>query len=314
MKTFTTRYGILKGVENATLYPDGSLKECSVGEESQLITIYGILTPQYDYGDYRKKHVYSASFYEDGALRRIYLNQQTLVPTPIGKMPAELITLYPGGTIKRIFPLNGQMSGYWDENDEYQLAKEQTLEFPFGTITAKMIAISFYESGKIRDLTLWPKERVILQTPVGKVRTHIGVALYPDGSIKSVEPVYATRIQTPIGAIAAYDINANGISGDRNSLVFHPNGALKSLITSNTIITVLKDGKPVEKFSPEQIIDEDGEEIYFQTIKLEFFQREVQINGGEGYDFSSHTFLMEPYLRVAQNPCENCSGCNQSCG
>ncbi|MDF2944476.1 MAG: repeat protein [Herbinix sp.] len=310
MNEYYTKYGLLKHVGEHVLYANGSIKDCVMLDKVELVTAYGTLIPQYEYTDHRRKHIYSASFYETGELRRIALNYKMDIMTPIGSMSAELITFYESGRLKRLFPLNGQISAYWDENDEYLLAKEKSFEFPFGKFTTKIIAISFYENGAIKNLTLWPQEKIKIRSPIGEMRVRIGISLYPEGSIKSVEPAYPKVVQTPIGAIKAFDFNANGITGDRNSLTFSTGGTVHSLITSEIKVTVQGVGmdNPIT-FTPEQEEDEDGIEVCFRTLKMEFGDNSVSFNGGEKYDLPTNQFKLEPYRRSVPSLCGDCASC-----
>ncbi len=310
MKTYNTKYGMLNPMGEYVLHKNGRIKDSVLLDKVELKTPYGTLIPQYEYADHRRKYIYSVSFYENGTLRRISLNNKTEIITPIGSMTAELITFYESGKIKRLFPLNGHISAYWEENDEYQLAKEEVFEFSFGKFKTKIIAISFYENGAVKDLTLWPKEVVKIQTSLGEMGVRIGIALYPDGSIKSVEPAYSKVIKTPIGTIKAFDSNATGISGDNNSLVFSKEGTIHSLVSSGVKVAVQQNetDKPII-YSPEQELDEDGIEICFQTLKMKFDENDVQFNEGEKYDLHTNKFMIGPYIRSAPNQCSDCASC-----
>lgn len=312
MNSYSTSYGLLQNIGEYSLYPDGGMKECMLQEKVELTTNYGELIPQYEFEENRRKYIYSLAFYEDGALRKIALNQRTPVKTPIGIKEAELITFYRSGKLKRLFPLNGRISAYWDENEEYRLAKQDTIELPGQIVKAKVIAYSFYECGALKDITLWPKELVKIKTPVGEIRVRIGLALYMEGSIKSLEPCFPIAVQTPIGEIKAYDYNAIGISGDRNSLVFGEDGSIKELITSGMRITVQgKDGAIPVLYSPEQSLNEDGLEISFRTLKLSFGHDSVCFNDQMEYKICEYTFVIEPYQRTIPGMCDDCSSCSR---
>ena len=47
-------------------------------------------------------------------------------------MDAELVTFHADGSLRRVFPLNGKLSGYWTEADEGALAKAMELSTPLG--------------------------------------------------------------------------------------------------------------------------------------------------------------------------------------
>jgi antitoxin component YwqK of YwqJK toxin-antitoxin module len=314
MTQINTKYGVLKNVGNITLHENGFLKDCVIYEKVEFNTPCGILIPQYEFTSHRNKTGYSASFYKNGVLRKISLSDITPIITPLGEMPAELITFYESGKIKRVFPLNGQLTAYWEENDEYQLAQDTSFKMPFGEFKAKIIAISFYENEEMKDFTFWPKEVVKIVTPIGETAIRIGISLYSDGSIKSVEPAYQQNVQTPIGMLKAYDLNASGISGDINSLNFTQEGRLKSLITSTNKVTVSSEDNKMCTFSPKQTMDEDGLEVVFLPLKLTFEENIVIFNDSTSYDLDKAQFVIEPYVRKARSLCSDCSSCGQNCG
>lgn len=311
MKSINTMYGTLNEVENVTLHANGTIKECVIHEKVEFETPHGILIPQYEHSTHRNKAGYSVSFYDNGMLRKISLNDIVEIETTIGKMSAELILFYENGNIKRLFPLNGQLSAYWEENDEYQLAQEQSFSFPFGNFKAKIISISFYENGAVKDLTFWPKEMIRITTPLGEAAVRIGISLYLDGSIKSIEPAYPLTVQTPIGTLKAYDFNANGISGDINSLNFTQEGAIKSFVTSSNKVIVANDTNII--YSPEQSMDEDGLEVAFEPLKIDLLDNTVSFNDAISYDLNSTQFIIEPYIRTAHSLCSDCASCGQNC-
>ena len=279
MKTYNTKYGELKHISEYSLYPDDTLKECMLLEESKLNTDFGVLIPQYEYGDDRRKYVYSISFYQDGTMRRIALHDKTIIKTPVGEMSAELLTFYKSGKIKRVFPLNGRISAYWSEQDEYKLATEDTLNLLIGEIKGKIIAYSFYEDGTLKDITTWPGEKLHIETPIGAVEGRIGIALYEDGSLKSFEPRMPIKIKTPIGEIEAYDVNANGMNGDKNSLEFYVDGNIKEVTTCSMKISLIShDGEVFEVFEPVQEWDEDNVEISFSGLKISFKNNKIMFN------------------------------------
>ena len=228
----------LKGITNFTTYDNGELKDCKLEEYNLIHTKYGDLVPQYGDPGFRKKQLAALSFYKSGKIKSISLEQQTEISTPIGTFPAELITFFEDDSINSLFPLNGQISGFWSE-EEGELAQKFNFSFPFGDFCAKIIGLRFYQNGKIKSLILWPNEQIIIDTPVGKMPVRIGFKLFEDGSIESVEPAEPFLIETPIGSINAYDADALGIDADKNSVCFDERGILTSLCTFD-IITVRK--------------------------------------------------------------------------
>ncbi len=156
-----------------------------------------------------------------------------------------------------MFPLNGQISASWSEEEEGALAQKFDFTFPFGSFNAKIIGLRFYQDGKVRSLILWPNERITIDTPAGKMPVRIGFKLFEDGNIESVEPAEPITVKTPIGPINAYDQNALGMDADKNSLRFDRKSRLISLFTSDTIIVRKSNGERKDHF-PKTKAEPDG--------------------------------------------------------
>jgi len=200
-------------------------------------TRYGDLVPQRTTDDLRRKELLPVDLYEDGSPRGLPLETQVLIDTPAGVVPAEFISFYPDGSLNRVFPLNGRLSGYWTQDDEARLSEPVRLQTPVGELHARVISVSFYKTQALRSLTLWPGEVVSVQTPAGLIKTRTGVSFYPDGSIRSLEPAAPVAVKTPVGEIMAFDPDAVGVNGDCNSLVFNPDGSVRSLCTVSSRVT-----------------------------------------------------------------------------
>ena len=188
--------------------------------------------PQYHFDDFRRKYIPSVTFYPNGVLRSISLDQQQIFPSPLGKFPAELLTFYPSGALRRLFPLNGKLSAYWSETDELKRSHALPLTINGKKMDVKITCLHFYATGALRSLTLAPSETLVLQTPVGPIKTRIGFSLYPDGALESLEPAAQTAIAAELGPIPIYDPSAVGIHADCNSLRFTPDGQLQSFRTT----------------------------------------------------------------------------------
>jgi hypothetical protein len=257
----------LSGIVSAFCYDSGRIKECILSQKNVIETVYGKLIPKYGPDEVRKKYSHSISFYESGAVKSISLESPTQIETSLGTFPAELITFYENGGIKRIFPLNGKLSGYWSESDEEKLCEEFQFYFPFGSFRTKIIGLCFYENRNLKSLTLWPGETVILRTAAGLFPVRIGFSLYENGNLKSLEPAYEITVSTPIGEIQAYDENALGIHADCNSLSLAENGKILSVTTCSSKIAIFDKDGSVE--SMEAIIKPDPlEDGVFSIIPL----------------------------------------------
>ncbi len=306
-----TKFGTLDGIERAEYYPDGTLKECILNKENIVFTECGPLIPQYGEETLRRKYTKSISFYPDGNLKAVSLENQTEILTPIGEMPAELVTFYNTGEVKRVFPTNGKISGYWSEDDERNFNIPLNFSFDFADFTAMVNGICFYRSGTIKSLTLFPGEKIDIITPVGKISTKKGFALFESGILKSTEPDFPIKINTPIGALEAYDPNAIAICADSNSLCFNEDGTISSMLcATNSIAVYPKNEKPVF-FSPLKIPSPlNPEEEILIPIKIDFGADSVTISSDKTKTFKINdcTFSIVKST-LCSSSCTDCSSC-----
>lgn len=308
-----TIYGDLKGISLLEYHEEGTIKGCMLNEYNEIQTSVGILIPSYQNDGVRGKYINSLMFYNNGNLKSIALQDISNINTRIGSMTAEYITFYKNGAVKRIFPLNGKLTGYWSEENEYELAIVQEISLSFGKVKAKVICVLFYETGSIKSITLWPKDRTLVNTVYGVIHVRVGLSVYDNGKLKSLEPSKPISIQTPIGIIMAYDSEANGINGDCNSLNFHENGSIKSLVTSTDTIIVENKNKDSFRFEPglrSSLFHEDKMDIV--PLDIEFFSDNVRFNRKEENTFkiSNYDFKIIKNSRMASKNCNSCEGCN----
>ncbi|MDT9547511.1 MAG: hypothetical protein HQ516_08015 [Chlorobium sp.] len=242
MATKPTPYGKLSGFTFRELASNSKMDGGLMTEYNMLALPVGNLVPQYEAEDMGRRSVKPICFYKDGSLKSLPLQSQTILDTPAGPMPAELVTFYPSGAIKRIFPLDGKLSGFWSWQNEYKLAVDIVLKTPSGVIAAKIISAQFYESGALKSITLWPGQSITINTPLGSFPARKGVAFYETGSIRSFEPLKKIELPTPIGTIKAYDNEPNGIHGDINSVQFGEDGSITALSTVDNAIAVYSAG------------------------------------------------------------------------
>ncbi|MDR3288677.1 MAG: membrane-binding protein [Peptococcaceae bacterium] len=226
----------LVGVTSHTAYEDGGMRECKLDGYNEIATKYGKLIPRYQGLGKREKDMRALSFHPGGALKSIYLEDQTEVETSVGVFPAELITFFASGEIDSLFPLNGQIGFGWSEEDEKQLTRVFSFDLPCGQFAARIIALRFFESGGLRSLILWPGEVIELDTPLGRLPVRIGFRLYEHGGLESLEPALPIVLKTPVGEVTAFDQHAVGIDADFNSVRFDENGKLSFLCTNSDIV------------------------------------------------------------------------------
>ncbi|MDP4182358.1 MAG: hypothetical protein Q8942_14870 [Bacillota bacterium] len=307
-----TKYGIINGISTCDFYENGQIKEFALDTYNEISTEFGILAAQYNDSNLRKKFTKSLSFYKNGSLKSIALNEQTKIKTPAGIFPAELLVFYESGAIKRLFPLNGKITGYWSEEDEYELAPILFLNLSFGKIKTKVISIYFYETGEIKGITLWPKDQLKVLTPAGLVTVRIGITFYPDGSIKSMEPNIPVSVNTPIGKLEAFNSSAIGIHGDSNSLCFSSNGRLKSLMTSTDKVIVRDNTGKVISYEPSlkpNMFDLGKMELH--PLNIEFFDNKVRFENIHEHEIENCSFqISQSSAILGVSGCGDCSSCN----
>ena len=247
MDTLDTRYGSLSADGPVERHPDGGLRAAFLVAPFALDTTAGRLTPQHSSDDSRRMFKPPLTFHPNGQVRSVPLETRTVVHTPVGPLPAELITFHENGAIARVFPLNGKLSGYWTEADEGGLAEPLRIATPIGTLAAKFVAVAFDPAGRLRSLTLWPGEEIVVRAPCGNVPVRLGLSFHAGGTVCSLEPARPLEVSTPVGSIWAYDPDAVGISGDDNSLVFDGDGQVVRVATvRSSVLAQLPDGSRQE--------------------------------------------------------------------
>lgn len=312
-----TRYGTLHSCFGEEYYEDGMLKGCNFDAENRLDTGCGVLIPHYGPEDVRNKYGKTIGFYRSGQIRRIALENITGVQSPIGVFPAELITFYENGAICRIFPLNGRITGFWTEEDEEKLAAPLHFSFDFGDFSAKIISVHFYQSGSIQSITLFPKERITLRSPLGEIRVRTGFSLYEEGTLESLEPAEPTPVPTRIGTLHAYDSNPIGITADRNSLWLEPGGTVARLSTVTDKIIVQTPEARLETVAPvQQPSPLDDRATITLPVKAEFKAGTVRLTceGFHSYSIAECAFSILPVPYFTSFPeCSTCNGRCESC-
>lgn len=323
MYSFKTNYGVINGVTNFMTHKDGQLKSCILNSENRINTPVGEIIPLYkgaELGERQKKYRSSLSFFKNGQIKSVALDQQMPIQTPLASWDAELVTFYEDGSINRLFPLNGKIDGFWSEDNEGELAEKLNFDLAVGSFSAKIIGSHFYSGGALKSLTLWPGEKIAIQTPLGEMLVRTGFSLYEDGRLKSVEPARPTRLTTPIGDILAFDTEVLGLHADVNSVQFSETGDLLSVKTVNSGVCVTDQNGlqgRIEPLEVESLIDET--ETRMIPLKIDFEEKEIIVTDLKTrvFDRSIHQFASfnrKAFVPVACSSCSSCSeGCN-SCG
>jgi len=311
-------YEDLHGVTSRITAGVGKVESCVLGEPNTVESVCGPLTPKWQ-EDIRKKEIPSLSFYPTGRLKSVALEGQTTIITPIGELPAEFVTFYPAGEIRRVFPCNGKLSAYWTEEDEAALCPAIHFALNCGAFNAKVTAIHFFRSGALRSVSFWPNETVILRAFQGFMPTRIGFSLYENGEIESMEPPYPISIATPIGNISAYDPYAVGVHGESNSLSFNKGGTMRSITTVNSKIEIITPDRQSVFFGPtlrpDPILDDH---VIIVPVQILFSPDSVTLENGIGKQtfslidccFRIFTSESTPIIEANDSNCGDCSTCN----
>jgi hypothetical protein len=309
-----TRYGAISGIAHSTTYPDGSLKSCLLEAENRIQTPVGEIIPQYrtdELGERQKKHRSSLDFFENGQIKSAALDQELPLQTPLGIFQAELVTFYDQGAVNRLFPLNGLVDGYWSEKNEGDRAAVLDFDLPVGKFQAKIINLHFYPSGALKSLTLWPGQRITIQTPLGPMLLRTGFSLYENGSLRSVEPAVPVVLATPIGPVKAFDAEMLGMNADQSSVQFSPAGSLISVKTVHTGIRVLAADHVetiIEPLETTSLID--SAQMRTVPMKIDFSGSKVIVVAQRTHhlDLSTHTIATFDRAHVVAESCSGCSG------
>lgn len=318
----------LQGVTSHTEYRDGTMRDCVLAEPNVIHTSCGDLVPHYDALEVRTKPGKSMTFFKSGAIRSVALEEQAYVTTPLGPIPAELVTFYENGTLNSVFPLNGQISYAWSEEEEKGLAVPMTLKFTFGQVTAKFIALRFRDDGQLRSVTLWPGEVVTITTPLGEFPARTGIRLHPNGALESFEPAQPIVLDTPIGKVPAYDVDAFTVDGDQNSVRFDEDGNLTHLTTAGEITVEDPDQGMMSVHSRTRFALMEDVPVNL-SIDVSFDEDQVSLgNGAQNHTFSvpkcsftvnsnidpESLVVCDSRCETGGNSCDSCEGnCNGSC-
>ncbi|HPF88351.1 MAG TPA: hypothetical protein PK537_09915 [Candidatus Limiplasma sp.] len=310
-------FGVLSGITTMDSRTDGSLSSVSLREKNVIVTHAGDLYAAYTETP-RRKHKPSVEFYENGLVKAVALEEQQEVLSPIGGLPAELVTFYKSGELHRVFPVDGMISGFWTEEEERNMNIPLTFDLGFTTFTALLNSICFYKSGNIRSVTLYPDETVPVQTPFGDCTVRHGFSLYESGNLRSFEPASPVSIQTPIGKMVAYDPLGVGISADSGSVVLSDSGNLLEMKTAANRILVQTAGGTLNWYAPVQIPHPCSDEMpYYQPMRLQFDHGTVIITDDQphAYDLADCHFHVSAFsdgsFGCSPADCASCSFCKK---
>ncbi|MDR3308019.1 MAG: hypothetical protein LBS58_03885 [Coriobacteriales bacterium] len=296
-------------------FPGGALRQVVLACAVPLATPLGALVPQYRDDPQRKRLTRSLTFYESGALRSIVLEDVTWIPTGVGTVPAELITFYESGALKRVLPSYGSLSGFWTEKNEYDFVAAAPYALPFGVFTLKAINIAFYEGGAFKSITLWPFERLEVPTSLGLLPIRVGFSCYENGAVASLEPLWPLEVATPVGTVVAFDPEAMGMDGESNSLGFWPSGAVRTVLTVASAVTVRRrgDGAVVAVFEPQPTLSHYHDKLTLEPLRIRFEEGFVRFGAREDSEedpvFSAGSYSFEAVPFANEGFALGCLGC-----
>ncbi len=253
---------------------NGGIDTVLVNEKVFLETSVGSLIPRYTLEEGGRRKEAPVKFYKTGELKSLPLEKATEITTSVGTIKAELLIFHKNGELSRAFPLNGQVSGFWTEENEFELAETISIPTSLGTIKVKPIYLQFYETGELESILFWPGEKVELDTPAGKTRIRKGICFHKNGAIKGFEPIEKIAIETPIGTLTAFDPDPNGIQAENHAVNYYENGSLQSIITPTNQVVALKDGVEYQRFSPKTVTSYCNENNFFINPLKIFFEED----------------------------------------
>ena len=315
-----TPYGVFCGISTIEYNGDSAVRNIRLTEKNVLVSHAGELVPAYTADNPRKKYKPSVSFHPNGMVKSVSLEEQQEVMTPIGEFPAELVTFYSSGELRRVFPLDGKISGFWPEEEERALNIPLHFSLGFTDFSALLTGICFYKSGAIRSITLFPKEEIDVIIPGSCVRTRRGFSMYENGALQSLEPAVPTPVKTPVGVLTAYDETCDGICADDCSLHFDEQGRVESAVTSSDRIAVISKESSTLYFAPAMrpsLVDETA--VMRVPIRLSFDYAEnaariIDADGkGHCFPLSESTFHVYPNAvgRCSPQQCASCRLCQR---
>ena len=316
MDYIETKYGDVYGVSHINEYEDGVVKECILNQENIIKTPYGNLVPRYEQENVRDKYNKSISFYKNGNIKSMALQKASLIKTAYGDFEAELLTFYNDGSIKRLFPLNGKLTGYWEEEQEKTLAKPLVFNQGMLEVNHKCISLTFYNSGVLKAITLWDNEYFTLETKHGMIISRIGAKFYESSKLLGIEPAYPSLITTPIGEVFCFDAMAVGIHSDNPSLKFTEDDQVMELKTSTDYIEITgKSGihiiyKP--KLIPNMMNPDEMETL---PLTISIGEESIKFNNSLDHEYllNEVEIKIKHKVHAINGGCSSCSSCSGNC-
>lgn len=261
-----TKYGTLHGAAEILRRQDGSPESVILEEENHVSFPWGTVIPNFTFDEARKKRRPSLEFNPEGTLHSIYLeNPQEIrisgyrekedpdlgvvydgVALP-ARMKAEFLSFYPDGSFCRVFPTYGRTSSWWDEKAEEKVGEPVSFRLFGEKAEMRVRCFHFFADGRLQSVTVGLGETISLKTRYGVIPTKTGVSLYPSGKPESIEPVPGTEIRVGSRKYAVFDLYANLVHADQNSLRLREDGSLAAFSSGSRKFRVPETGDRAEK-------------------------------------------------------------------
>lgn len=314
-----TPYGVFSGVTAIDYSASGMISGIRLSDRNAIVTHAGQLIPFYGDDTMRRKYKASVTFHNNGMIRAVSLEEQQEVLTPIGELPAELVTFYDTGELKRVFPLDGKISGFWSEDDERALNIPLNFDFDFTSFSALISGIYFYKTGAIKSVTLYPGETISIKNgDLGEIPVRVGFSLYENGALESLEPAVPINIRTPIGMLTAYDTTACGINADSNSLSFDESGRVTGLVMSFGRLFVRERVGSIHTFMPMELDNEEDDcanGVIPLSISFDYTAESVGLTASDGvvstFRFDDDFIFYPGSGSCTPSKCASCSLCSK---
>lgn len=230
MKNISTACGSIPVNEKAEAISTEGLLSCVPAGRCRLETSAGSIVPLYNVSESSGRSVRPVYVYRNGEIHSVSLQERAAVETSAGVIEAERVTFHEDGSLERVFPLSS-IDAFFDETKRHQSIEAVSIVTPAGTIRSRIISASFYESGALNKICLWPGESVEISTPLGIMGVKGSFGFLPDGSLEFMDPALPLNVETPAGSIPVYD--DCGVTGScgKGTIMFDEDGGISSVKT-----------------------------------------------------------------------------------
>lgn len=288
--------------------------------EGSIVVGDNTLIPRYSPPDARSRSKESVVRYEDGNVKSIYLESISEIHTLVGILNAEYITYYRNEKIHRVFPVYGQISGFWSEEEEKERLPISNLKIGDKLYSGMFSCICFYETGEVKSITIWPGEHTEVDVGNESITVRYGIAFYKSGKIQSLEPDKAAVIAHETGTYIAHNPLAVGVTGDSNSLCFDEAGKVVKLTTVLTGIRCIpRNGEPEFDLKANLMVSPyDIMNDILIPVEIEFKREGITFTDSckvtKFYPYKQYSFVSyQERENIPYMNCSDCSSCSGGC-